>query len=267
MGFCKKALFISAFFVFWGSGFARGERCPAQGGLQQTQWQKVLDGDTLLLRNGSKLRVLGINTPELGRNGKPNESGAVEARRAVEQLLLPYPDIQLRPGNPDRDRYGRILAEVYLPDGRNLGAVLVARGLAYHVVVPPNDNHWQCLASLEESARKRKMGVWQSAKPVYEVVSSGFQLVRSKVSKVASSRRYLWLDLEGGVVLRVAHKDLQRFAGLPGERSAGDVLEVRGWVVDRRSHGAKLKSEHLRWMLPLRHPSMVRVIKLSSTAE
>ena len=70
--------------------------------------------------------------------------------------------MRYRLGVDERDRYGRALAYVYLADGRSLGQVLVASGLAwYDGRFRPNPT----LAALEESARRKRLGLWASARP------------------------------------------------------------------------------------------------------
>ena len=94
--------------------------------------ERVVDGDTFILANGERVRLLGIDAPELhaGRRGHPGpfpEPGAVEARAALAAMIEGR---RVRLERHGRDRYGRTLARVYLPDGREAGAVLLERGLA-----------------------------------------------------------------------------------------------------------------------------------------
>jgi micrococcal nuclease len=89
----------------------------------------VVDGDTLDV-GGERVRVLGIDTPERG------ECGYAPASRATAELALGRV-IQLEADETQaaRDRFGRALAYVRLPDGRDLGEVLLRRGLARTFVV------------------------------------------------------------------------------------------------------------------------------------
>ena len=89
----------------------------------------VVDGDTLDI-GGERVRVLGIDTPERG------ECGYAPASRATAELALGRV-IQLEADETQaaRDRFGRTLAYVRLPDGRDLGEVLLRRGLARAFVV------------------------------------------------------------------------------------------------------------------------------------
>ena len=89
----------------------------------------VVDGDTLDVGR-ERVRVLGIDTPERG------ECGYAPASRATAELALGRV-IQLEADETQaaRDRFGRTLAYVRLPDGRDLGEVLLRRGLARTFVV------------------------------------------------------------------------------------------------------------------------------------
>ena len=88
----------------------------------------VVDGDTFWLQ-GEKIRIADINTPETSRPGCPRE--AELGHRAKQRLLalLNAGQFELEPGTRDRDRYGRLLRTVRR-NGRSLGAVLIAEGLA-----------------------------------------------------------------------------------------------------------------------------------------
>lgn len=69
----------------------------------------------------------------------------------------------------------------------------------------------------------------------------------------------IWLDLEGGRVLRVAPELLAEFDERGLQVLKGRRVEARGWVIDRQSRGG-LKSGQARWMLPLTHPAMLEVL-------
>ncbi len=100
----------------------------------------VVDGDTINLQGGEKIRLVGIDTPELG---PPAENGAVEAKNFVENLCPPGTQIGLDVDDLEpEDRYGRTLAVVYVKmDGvwANLNAELLRRGLAEIMYIPPSE--------------------------------------------------------------------------------------------------------------------------------
>lgn len=96
----------------------------------------VHDGDTVQVRIGAVIetvRLISVDTPELPPLARCT-SEARKARAARDRLAsLAPPGSRIRlvnPGRRLRDRYGRLLADIILTDGRNVGAVLVAEGLA-----------------------------------------------------------------------------------------------------------------------------------------
>ena len=81
------------------------------------------------------MRLIGVDTPEVF--GQAECFGA-EASAFVERLLPPGTKVRYRLGTEERDRYGRALAYVWLRDGRFLNRLLVARGYAQPLTIPPN---------------------------------------------------------------------------------------------------------------------------------
>ncbi|MEN3203395.1 MAG: thermonuclease family protein [Atribacterota bacterium] len=119
---------------------------------------RVIDGDTIELNTGEKVRYIGINTPELHHPQKGVEYFAREAyeanRRMVEgkRVRLEF-DVQ------KRDRYGRLLAYVYVGDIM-VNEWLVANGYAQVATYPPNVKYADRFRKLEEEARRLKIGLW-----------------------------------------------------------------------------------------------------------
>jgi micrococcal nuclease len=101
---------------------------------------RMIDGDTIVLQGGETVRFCGINTPEIGPN---EETGGVEAKEFVENLCSPGTEIGLDVDDLyPTDRYGRILAVVYLKvDGVwvNLNAELLRGGYAEVMLIPPSE--------------------------------------------------------------------------------------------------------------------------------
>ncbi|MEA2423480.1 MAG: micrococcal nuclease [Thermoleophilaceae bacterium] len=84
---------------------------------------RVVDGDTVRVSVGGReesVRLLGIDTPETHRPGTPIECGGPQASASMDALAPPGTEVRLEPdpGQDRRDRYGRLLAYVRLPDGR-----------------------------------------------------------------------------------------------------------------------------------------------------
>ncbi len=263
MGFSlllKKASLAGAFFVsaIWLTGAQAF--CPAPGGLASVTVQRVVDGDTLRLSDGRSVRMIGLNTPELGKQGRSDEPFAVVARKRLEALVAASDGrVGLLSGKENKDRYGRTLAHVYGADGANLEAQMLAEGLGFQVAVAPNVDLVSCQQAAERSAREAGLGVWRQS-PVLkaeQISVSGFAVLSGRVSNIQRNRGGIWIDLQDSVVLRVAPNMLGQFDASVLEKLKGKQIEARGWVLDRSRHG-ELKSGQARWLLPLTDPSMLQ---------
>jgi endonuclease YncB( thermonuclease family) len=259
----KKASLAGAFFMsaIWLSGAQAF--CPAPSGLAPVAVQRVVDGDTLRLSDGRSVRMIGLNTPELGKNGRSDEPFAVVARKRLEALVAASDgQVGLLPGKEGKDHYGRTLAHVYGANGVNLEAQMLAEGLGFQVAVAPNVDLVACQQAAETSARQAGLGVWRQS-PVLkaeQISTSGFAVLSGRVSKVQRNRGGVWIELQDSVVLRVAPNLLGRFDAALLERLEGKQIEARGWVLDRSRRGG-LKEGQARWMLPLTDPAMFQVVQ------
>ena len=256
----KKASLVGAFFVsaIWLS--AAQAFCPTPAGLSSVSVQRVVDGDTLRLSDGRSVRMIGLNTPELGKQGRSDEPFAVAARKRLEALVADSGGrVGLQPGQQAKDHYGRTLAHVYSTNGTNLEAQMLADGLGFQVAVAPNVDLVACQQAAERSARQAGRGLWRQS-PVLkaeQIRTSGFALVSGRVSKVQRNRGGIWIELQDSVVLRVAPNLVGQFDSSRLQTLEGRQIEARGWVVDRSRRGG-LKPGQPRWLLPLTDPSMLQ---------
>jgi micrococcal nuclease len=127
---------------------------------------RTVDGDTIHVRLASgveKVRYIGIDTPEVHHPKRGEELGGRAAteinRRLVEDRAVRLePDVQLR------DRYGRLLAYVWVKrsDGTDVmvNAELVRLGYAAVMTVPPNVRHAELFRKLAAEAREHHRGLW-----------------------------------------------------------------------------------------------------------
>ncbi|MHC8364804.1 thermonuclease family protein [Pseudomonas sp. ZT5P21] len=263
MGFTllmKKASLVGAFFVsaIWLTGAQAF--CPVPSGLTPVAVQRVVDGDTLRLSDGRSVRMIGLNTPELGKQGRSDEPFAVAARKRLEALVAASDGrVGVLPGEESKDHYGRTLAHLYGTDGVNLEAQMLAEGLGFQVAVAPNVDLVTCQQAAERSARQAGLGVWRQS-PVLkaeQINTSGFAVVSGRVSKVQRNRGGVWIELQDALVLRIAPNLSGHFDVAALERLKGKQIEARGWVVDRSRRGG-LKSGQARWLLPLTDPAMLQ---------
>lgn len=119
----------------------------------------VFDGDTILLKGGTKVRLLAINTPEIDYSTGKAEPFAYQAKAELEKLIGNQP-VRLELDVEKTDRYGRTLAHVYTKNGTWLNKALVEKGLAHVYSFPKNTQHVSTLLKAEEKARKKKAGIW-----------------------------------------------------------------------------------------------------------
>ena len=131
---------------------------PAGGGTgNAAEVTKHTDGDTLWLSNIGKVRLIGVDTPEVYGGV---ECFGREASAFVERTLPLGSRVRYRLGVEERDRYGRALAYVWLIDGRFLNRLLVARGLAQPLTVPPNVEYADEFVRASARARAAGRGLW-----------------------------------------------------------------------------------------------------------
>ncbi|HWH85644.1 MAG TPA: thermonuclease family protein [Pseudomonas sp.] len=249
------AFFMSAIWLCTAQAF-----CPAPAGLTSVSVQRVVDGDTLRLSDGRSVRMIGLNTPELGKQGRGDEPFAVAARKGLQALVDDSGGrVGLLPGKQAKDHYGRTLAHVYSASGANLEAQMLAEGLGFQVAVAPNVDLVTCQQAAERTARQAGLGLWRQS-PVLkaqQIQRSGFAVVSARVSKVQRNRGGIWIELQDSLVLRVAPNLLGQFDIARLQALKGRQIEARGWVVDRSRRGG-LQAGESRWLLPLTAPSMLQ---------
>ncbi|MCY2924564.1 MAG: thermonuclease family protein [Planctomycetota bacterium] len=132
----------------------------------------VVDGDTLDVdcpdrlsgHAHTRIRLWGVDTPETVKPNTPPQHFGKEASDFTKQTCIGQSvRLEVIEGNT-RDKYNRLLAYLYLPDGRCLNAVLVAEGYAY--ADPRYDHpHKDEYVRLQARAKKAKLGLWKDAKP------------------------------------------------------------------------------------------------------
>ena len=134
---------------------------PAPGTLEGTV-VRVVDGDTIHVRLGArveKVRYIGMNTPEVHHPTKGEEPGGREASEVNRRLVADKP-VRLELDVQERDRYGRLLAYVWVGDVM-VNAELVRLGYAQVMTIPPNVRHQQTFVKLQREAREAGRGLWR----------------------------------------------------------------------------------------------------------
>ena len=116
---------------------------------------RVIDGDTVIIDSGQRVRYIGIDTPEIHTR---KEAFGVEAWQANRQLVEGK-EIRLERDVSETDKYGRLLRYVYVDD-IFVNAELVRLGLAEVHAYPPDTRYQELLEGLENDARAAGRGMW-----------------------------------------------------------------------------------------------------------
>lgn len=120
---------------------------------------RAVDGDTIELENGDKVRYIGVNAPESVKPNSPVECFGKEASSFNKQLVEGK-TIRLEKDVSDRDKYGRLLRFVYLEDGTFVNDELVRQGYAYASTFPPDVSKADQFKQAQQEARENKRGLW-----------------------------------------------------------------------------------------------------------
>ena len=167
---------------------------------------RVVDGDTVVVRIGSRqetVRLIGVDTPETVHPTIGVEPGGPEASAFTRRMLPPGTRVTLELDVQERDRYGRLLAYLYLPDGRMLNEELLRQGMAQLMTVPPNVRYVERFTQLQREAREAGRGLWAELKGK-DTPRSGTVLI-------------LTVDLEGEAVVLV--------------NEGTEPVDLSGWVL------------------------------------
>ncbi len=127
--------------------------------------RRVIDGDTVELGDGRLVRYIGIDTPELrrkiGGQWVEDPQPFSQAARDANAKLVEGKTVRLEYDVETHDRYGRLLAYVYM-DGAMVNATLLAGGYAQQMTIPPNVRHVEEFRRLVNEARDAKRGLWSA---------------------------------------------------------------------------------------------------------
>jgi endonuclease YncB( thermonuclease family) len=136
-----------------GSGAVGAPLMPAEG--DACVVARIVDGDTLTCDGGERIRLLLIDAPELSQ-----APWGQAARRELAALAPPGTPLRLEHDVQRRDRYGRTLAYLWLPDGRLVNEELLRAGVAVVSVYPPNVRHVDRFRAVVAEAQSAGAGLW-----------------------------------------------------------------------------------------------------------
>lgn len=127
-------------------------------GFERVFVSRVVDGDTIELQDGRKVRYIGVDTPETKHPSKKQECFGQEASEFNKQLVEGKV-VQLEKDVSETDRYGRLLRYVWL-DGEIVNQKLVEEGYAFARSYPPDVAKQELFQKAEQEAREHDLGLW-----------------------------------------------------------------------------------------------------------
>jgi len=152
-----KALFLAAALTL-----AAACQAKSQSSVPEAVVTRVVDGDTVHLDTGERVRLVGIDTPELEKEGRPAEFLAHKAKAELARMTQGK-KIRLEYDQLRYDHYGRLLAYLFLPDGTFVNAEMVRQGWARVYLIPPNLRFKEELVQAQRQALETRHGIWQQA--------------------------------------------------------------------------------------------------------
>lgn len=247
----ERALITSALLLLWSPAFA----CAPDQIDETADVAWIYDGDTLRLKDGRKLRLIGINAPEMAQGKEKDEPSAQAATQALIHIIdASEREIGIRYGEERHDRYGRLLAHIYTDQGKNIAAQMIRQGYGAAITIPPNSRNVNCYFQAEQEARTRGLGIWKDwiLGPIESTDlprdSEGFHIVTGKVVRIGNSRRATWINLSGDVALRVDHADKVYFPEQDFAILQGKHIEARGWIYIHKGQ-LRMRIRHPRSMV------------------
>ncbi|PPD32252.1 MAG: nuclease [Methylomonas sp.] len=216
--------------------------------------EKVFDGDTLLLSDGQKVRLLGINTPEVAGRYKNAEAGGAQAKDWLHQQLAGR-KVRLEGDVEKQDKYQRSLAYVFTEDKRHMNLELVKQGLAAVNIYPPNLKYVAVLLDAQQAAESAGLGIWgrpEYAPQSFEILDDenyrGWKRITGTVRALKKTSKYSYLQFSDRVSVRIENGEgLSSFPDL--QSYVGKFIEARGWV---NKHAG-------RFVVQIRHPGELKV--------
>jgi len=152
----RLLLILLILFAAFMPGCAEEEGSDVAGDGTEVRVVRVIDGDTVEVEGGERVRYIGVDTPET----YPQLEYYGPEAEAMNRELVGGRVVRLEKDVTDRDRYGRLLRYVYVDDVF-VNAELVRLGCACASAYPPDVKHQQLFEQLEEEAREAHRGLWQ----------------------------------------------------------------------------------------------------------
>jgi micrococcal nuclease len=168
-GWIGSAILVIAFGILvlrpWEGG-GDAAQAPGPAPIAGARVARVIDGDTIEVEIDGRredVRLIGVDTPETVKPGTPVQCFGPRASSFAHRALDGR-RVRIEPGVEQRDVYGRLLAYVSL-GRRSVNAMLLRRGLARNLTIPPNVMHAPIFRRLELRAARAGRGLWGACPP------------------------------------------------------------------------------------------------------
>lgn len=223
---------------------------------------KIIDGDTLILRDKTRIRLVGMEAPRLmaDRSKFGTWSVGYKSAQLLSRLTLDK-FVTLYYGGQRRDRYGRLLAHLFLDNGLWVQGEMLRSGMARVYTFADNRAVVPEMMVLEQQARQAGRGMWavDYFKPKDQQTSgkyrNSFQLIMGTVKDVAHIRGTYYLNFGADwhtdftVVIKSAAARKFIKTNIDPENYRGKKIEIRGWL--KIYNGP---------MIEATHPEQIRVM-------
>jgi micrococcal nuclease len=186
----------------------------------------VNDGDTIVINNGARVRYIGINSPEIDHDGQKAQPLGYAARTFNKQMVLNR-KIRIEFDQERQDRYGRLLAYIFLPDGIFLNEHMLQQGYAFFLFRKPNLKYNQRLLKAQQEAMKARKGIWHN-----------WSEQKGRYMGNRNSRRF---HLEGCPHARNIKRENRTYFPTKWEAFEAGYAPAGGCIKEFWSYGSKIK--------------------------
>ncbi len=264
---CLKAFWIVAVLIIMLAGVPAIAACDLTGSERGVVAQ-VLDGETFVMADHRQVRLINAGLVKLSLVPNQNHDRALaDAAKAALTKLVGGKTVVLRYGGRPKDRYGRILAQVYLGPsaGQWVQGAMVSQGFARVYSFHDNQACIEGLLAREKQARQARIGLWhvaayhiKSAQKIKQLngVPNSFQLVEGRVRKVAKFAKRIFLnfgeDWKRDFTITIPRVAVRLFtkAKIDLNALAGQKIRVRGWIELRNGPSIEVT-----------HPDQIEMLK------
>lgn len=185
---------------------------------------RVVDGDTLEVQKGDqleKVRLIGVDTPETVKPNTPVQPYGKEASDFTKKMLL-NKAITLEFDAGRTDKYGRLLAYVYLED-EMFNETLLREGYARLMTVPPNVKYVDRFVAIQKEAREAGRGLWGLPEESKATVEKDTKAEKIDINKATQSQ----LESLDGIGPALAKRIIE-YRGQTKFKTIEDIMKVNG---------------------------------------